>query len=226
MAGKPMLCCVLVSLGLAVSAILGGCRGEQVKVEGIYSPAEHSTERVSDDDPVIVLAKWAIGDQREMDPMWGVVSGFGAPEESDDFFIGSPLPNYLLDDRGVQRLSFDSFPLFNNGALVALLSFDWEEGAAEERCAPRVTPIVSQEGGELLAGSACLLLTMRSEQLDASWLLSEEGRGILISLVDTMGALSEKEPAVGSQELTARLGKEVAYARQEAKTSFSLSEGA
>lgn len=114
-------------LGLTASVIWGGCQGERVKVEGVCSPAEHSTERA-------------------------FVSGFGAPEKSDGFFIGSLLPNYPLDDRGVLRLSFDSFPLLNNGALIVPLSFDWEKGDTEERCAPGVMPIVSPFCVEGVAG--------------------------------------------------------------------------
>lgn len=98
-------------LGLTASVIWGGCQGERVKVEGVCSPAEHSTERA-------------------------FVSGFGAPEKSDGFFIGSLLPNYLL----------------NNGALIVPLSFDWEKGDTEERCAPGVMPIVSPFCVEGVAG--------------------------------------------------------------------------
>lgn len=79
-------------LGLTASVIWGGCQGERVKVEGVCSPAEHSTERA-------------------------FVSGFGAPEKSDGFFIGSLLPNHLLDDR-----VFGVFPLTRSRCLTMVPS--------------------------------------------------------------------------------------------------------
>ena len=79
-------------LGLTASVIGGGCQGERVKVEGVCSPAEHSTERA-------------------------FVSGIGAPEKSDGFFIGSLLPNHLLDDR-----VFSVFPLTRSHCLTMVPS--------------------------------------------------------------------------------------------------------
>ena len=217
MSKKFLVCCVVCCLGLIGASSLGGCQTSSPEVEGIYSSDLSSGDQLSDEDPAVSLAKWVIRNQREEDPLWGtrVVS---SASPVDDFSIGDPLPWYQMDERGIRRLGFDSFPVFNNDVPIALLSFDRGGDGEGERSAPRFTGDLPEGSDDLLSELPCLFLLVSEESGSREWLLSDNGEGVLLSGDEPLGG----DP----QELVSRLGKEVEYVSQGSLIHFAMDEDA
>ena len=214
MSKKFLVCCVVCCLGLIGASSLGGCQTSSPEAEGIYSSDLSSGDQLSDEDPTVSLAKWVIRNQREEDPLWGV-GAVSSASPADDFSIGDPLPWYQMDEGGIQRLGFDSFPVFNNGVPIALLSFDRGDGEGE-KSAPRFTVDLPEGSGDLLGELPCLFLLVSEESGSREWLLSDNGEGVLLS---GDGPLRD-DP----RELVARLGKEVEYVSQGSLIHFAMDE--
>lgn len=212
---RALLCCIVSFLGLSGVFSLWGCQAPPSEAESIYSADPSLGVQPSGEDPVVSLAKWAIRNQREEDPLWGV-SAASQASAADDFSIGNPLPYYQMGEQGVHRLGFDTFPVFNNGALIALLSFDKEGDSEGEKSAPRVVVDLPKEGGALMDESPCLLLLVCGESGSEEWLLSDEGEGILLS--------GSEPPSGDPRELVSRLGEEAEYVRQESSIRFVVYE--
>ncbi|WP_160709145.1 hypothetical protein [Enterorhabdus sp. P55] len=212
---KFLVCCVVCCLGLIGALSLEGCQTSSPEAKDIYSADLSSGDQSSDEDPAVSLAKWVIRNQREEDPLWGVgVASSASPV--DDFSIGDPLPWYQMDERGIQRLGFDSFPVFNNGVPIALLSFDKGGDGEGEKSAPRFTVDLPEGSDDLLGELPCLFLLVSEESGSREWLLSDNGEGVLLSGDEPLGG----DP----QELVSRLEKEVEYVSQGSLTHFAMDE--
>lgn len=212
---RLLLCCIVSFLGLSGVFSLWGCQAPPPEAEPIYSADSPSGDQPSDEDPAVSLAKWTICSQRKVDPLWGIGVAPQSPA-TDDFSIGNPLPYYQIDEQGAHRLGFDTFPVFNNGVLIALLSFDGEGNGEGEKSAPRVVADLPRESSALVGESPCLLLLVYGESGSEEWLLSGEGEGVLLS--------GSESPCGDPQELVSRLGEEAEYVRQESSVHFVVDE--